>query len=270
MIAATKRNGNIMANGSGLVVDLNSDMGEGFGAWKMGDDSAMLDIITSANVACGLHAGDPEVMATTFRQARERGVSVGAHPGYPDLWGFGRRNIPFTAGETERLIAYQIGAAEAMAAYAGHRITHVKLHGALGNLGQQNREVALAACRAIKAVNDKLVCLTIALGEMERIAQEMGLQIRSEIFADRAYTDEGFLVDRRLPGAVLHEPEVIAGRILAMLREGAIETVTGKKLKTPIDSICVHSDTPSAVDIARQLRRSLEEAGVTVRPFATA
>ncbi|MDB5523669.1 MAG: lamB/YcsF family protein [Rhizobium sp.] len=250
-----------------LVIDLNSDMGEGFGAWKMGDDSAMLDIVTSANVACGLHAGDPEVMAATFERAREKGVSVGAHPGYPDLWGFGRRNIPFTSGETERLIAYQIGAAEAMAAYAGHRITHVKLHGALGNLGQQNRDVALAACRAIKAVNDKLVCLTIALGEMERIAQDMGLTIRSEIFADRAYTDEGFLVDRKLPGAVLHDSDVIAKRILSMLEEGAIETVTGKRLKTPIDSVCVHSDTPSAVDIARKLRSALEAAGVAVLPF---
>jgi UPF0271 protein len=264
-----KRDGNGMTD-TRLVVDLNSDMGEGFGAWKMGDDGAMLDIVTSANVACGLHAGDPEVMAATFKLAAEKGVSVGAHPGYPDLWGFGRRNIPFTPGETERLIAYQIGAAEAMAAYAGHRITHVKLHGALGNLGQQNKDVARAACRAIKAVNDKLVCLTIALGEMERIAQEMGLQIRSEIFADRAYTDEGFLVDRRQPGAVLHDPEAISTRILSMLREGAIETITGKRLPTPIDSICVHSDTPSAVEIARQLRLRLEAAGVTVRAFAPA
>jgi UPF0271 protein len=257
-----------MTAGTGLTVDLNSDMGEGFGPWKMGDDSAMLDIVTSANVACGLHAGDPEVMATTFRLAREKGVAVGAHPGYPDLWGFGRRNIPFTMGETERLIAYQIGAAEAMAAYSGHKITYVKLHGALGNLGQQNRDVALAACKAIKAVNPKLVCLTIALGEMERIARDMGLEIRSEIFADRAYTDEGFLVDRKLAGAVLHDPDVIATRILSMVKEGAIESVSGKRLKTPIDSICVHSDTPSAVDIARRLRRSLEDAGVNVTPFA--
>ena len=257
-----------MTDASGLVVDLNSDMGEGFGAWKMGDDSAMLDIVTSANVACGLHAGDPEVMANTFAKAREKGVSVGAHPGYPDLWGFGRRTIPFTMGETERLIAYQIGAAEAMAAYAGHAITHVKLHGALGNLGQQNRDVALAACRAIKAVNPKLVCLTIALGEMEKLAPEMGLTIRSEIFADRAYTDEGYLVDRKLPGAVIHDPAEIARRILSMLREGAIETITGQRLATPIDSICVHSDTPSAVEIARTLRLALEAAGVTVRPFA--
>lgn len=253
-----------------LTVDLNSDMGEGFGPWKMGDDAAMLDIVTSANIACGMHAGDPEVMATTFGKAKEKGVSVGAHPGYPDLFGFGRRNMPYTMGETERLIAYQIGAAEAMAAYAGHKLTHVKLHGALGNLSQQNRDVALAALRAVKAVNSKLVCLTIALGEMDRLAGEMGLEFRSEIFADRAYTEEGFLVDRKLPGAVLHDPNEIAERILAMLNEGAIRTISGKWLKTPIHSICVHSDTPSAVEIARSLRTSLEAQGVAVKPFAGA
>jgi UPF0271 protein len=253
-----------------LTVDLNSDMGEGFGPWKMGDDTSMLDIVTSANIACGMHAGDPEVMATTFAEARTRGVAVGAHPGYPDLFGFGRRNMPFTMGETERLIAYQIGAAEAMAAYAGHRLTYVKLHGALGNLSQQNRDVALAALRAVKAVNPKLVCLTIALGEMDRLAPEMGLEHRSEIFADRAYTKEGFLVDRRLPGAVLHDPEAIAERILAMLGEGAIRTIDGDWLKTPIHSICVHSDTPSAVEIARGLRQALEASNVTVKAFAEA
>lgn len=253
-----------------LTVDLNSDMGEGFGPWKMGDDAAMLDIVTSANIACGMHAGDPEVMATTFGKAKEKGVSVGAHPGYPDLFGFGRRNMPYTMGETERLIAYQIGAAEAMAAYAGHKLTHVKLHGALGNISQQNRDVALAALRAVKAVNSKLVCLTIALGEMDRLAGEMGLEFRSEIFADRAYTEEGFLVDRKLPGAVLHDPNEIAERILAMLNEGAIRTISGKWLKTPIHSICVHSDTPSAVEIARSLRTSLEAQGVAVKPFAGA
>lgn len=253
-----------------LTVDLNSDMGEGFGPWKMGDDAAMLDIVTSANIACGMHAGDPEVMATTFAKAKEKSVSVGAHPGYPDLFGFGRRNMPYSIGETERLIAYQIGAAEAMAAYAGHKLTHVKLHGALGNLSQQNRDVAMAALRAIKAVNPKLVCLTIALGEMDRLAGDMGLEFRSEVFADRAYTEEGFLVDRKLPGAVLHDPGEIADRILAMLNEGAIRTMSGKWLKTPIHSICVHSDTPSAVEIARSLRSSLEAEDVAVKPFAGA
>jgi len=253
-----------------LTVDLNSDMGEGFGPWKMGDDAAMLDIVTSANIACGMHAGDPEVMARTFGEARAKGVAVGAHPGYPDLFGFGRRNMPFTLGETERLIAYQIGAAEAMAAYAGHKLTYVKLHGALGNLSQQNRDVAMAALRAIKAVSPQLICLTIALGEMDRLASDMELERKSEIFADRAYTDEGFLVDRKLPGAVLHDPDEISRRIRAMLEQGGVITASGKLLKTPVDSICVHSDTPDAVEIARKLRASLEASGVTVKSFTGA
>ncbi len=250
-----------------MRVDLNSDMGEGFGPWKMGDDRAMLAIVTSANVACGLHAGDPGIMAETFRTALENGVAVGAHPGFPDLWGFGRRVIPFSAGEIERLTAYQIGAAQALATYAGHRITHVKAHGALGNLTQQDEDVAMAVNRAIKAVDPGLICLTIALGHQERQARDMGLRVRSEIFADRAYTAEGHLVNRALPGAVLHDPSETAARAVRMVLEGAIETVDGTRLKTAIDSICVHSDTPEAVGIARDVRRALEEAGITVTPF---
>ena len=248
-------------------VDINSDMGEGFGPWKMGDDSAMLDIVTSANVACGLHAGDPEIMAATFRLAKQKSVAVGAHPGFPDLWGFGRRIIPFSSGEIERLVAYQIGAAQAMATYAGHRITHVKAHGALGNLTQQDADVAMAVNQAIKAVDDSLICLTIALGHQERQARDMGLSCRSEIFADRAYTEEGHLVNRKIEGAVIHDPDETANRVIRMVRSGGIETISGKVLETPIDSICVHSDTPTAVSIARQLRDKLEEAGISVRNF---
>lgn len=250
-----------------MRVDLNSDMGEGFGPWKMGDDRAMLSIVTSANVACGLHAGDPEIMAETFKIARDMGVAVGAHPGFPDLWGFGRRVIPYSAGEIERLTAYQIGAAQALAAYSGHAITHVKAHGALGNLTQQNAEVAMAVNRAIKSVDSTLVCLTIALGHQERQAREMGLNVRSEIFADRAYTAEGHLVNRALPGAVLHDPAETAARAVRMVKSGAIETIDGTRLETPIDSICVHSDTPEAVGIARAVRDALEAAGITVTPF---
>lgn len=250
-----------------MRVDLNSDMGEGFGPWKMGDDRAMLSIVTSANVACGLHAGDPEIMAETFKIARDMGVAVGAHPGFPDLWGFGRRVIPYSAGEIERLTAYQIGAAQALAAYSGHAITHVKAHGALGNLTQQNAEVAMAVNRAIQSVDSTLVCLTIALGHQERQAREMGLNVRSEIFADRAYTAEGHLVNRALPGAVLHDPAETAARAVRMVKSGAIETIDGTCLETPIDSICVHSDTPEAVGIARAVRDALEAAGITVTPF---
>lgn len=250
-----------------LSVDLNSDMAEGFGAYRMGDDDAILKVVTSANIACGFHGGDPEIMATTFALAKERGVAVGAHPGFPDLWGFGRRNVPFSAGEIERLVAYQIGAAQAMSAYAGHPITHVKTHGALGNLTQQNAEVAMAVNRAVKAVDPSLVCLVIALGHQQRQANEMGLKTASEIFADRAYTDEGYLVDRKIPGSVIHDPTEAAARVIRMIRAGAIETITGKSIRTPIDSICVHSDTPAAVMIAATVRYGLETDGIAVKNF---
>ncbi len=250
------------------TVDLNSDMGESFGAWTSGDDAAMLSVVSSANIACGFHGGDPEVMAGTFALAKQKGVSVGAHPGYADLWGFGRRVIPHTPGEIERLVAYQIGAAQALSAYASHPITYVKAHGALGNQGQTDADVARAICRAVKAVDPTLACLCIALGHQERIAREMGLATVSEIFADRAYTDEGHLVSRKLPGAVIHDGDEAARRVVRMVQNGAIESVSGRQLPTAIDSICVHSDTPAAVAIAGQVRAALEGAGITVRAFA--
>lgn len=250
-----------------MTVDLNSDMGEGFGAYRMGDDAAMLDIVSSANIACGLHGGDAEIMAETFRIAREKGVAVGAHPGFADLWGFGRRIIPHSAGEIERLVAYQIGAAQALATYSGHRITHVKAHGALGNLTQQDESVARAVNNAIRAVDPSLICLTIALGHQERLARDSGLSVRSEIFADRAYTEEGHLVHRSLPGAVIHDAEAAAARAVRMVQQGGIETVSGRVLETPVDSICVHSDTPAAVGIARTVRQALEAAGIAVTHF---
>ena len=250
-----------------VSVDLNSDMGEGFGPYVMGDDAAILQIVTSANVACGMHAGDPEIMARTFALAKARGVAVGAHPGYPDLWGFGRRAMAWDAGQIERLVAYQVGAAQALAAYAGHRLSYVKAHGALGNLTQTDPTVAAAVCRAVQAVDSRLACLVIARGHQERIGRDMGLTVRSEIFADRAYTEEGHLVARQLPGAVLHDAELAAARVLRMVRQGAIETVSGQMLPTAIDSICVHSDTPSAVAMAGVVRRALEAAGITVRSF---
>ncbi len=253
-----------------LSVDLNSDMGEAFGAYRMGDDAAILDIVSSANVACGFHGGDPDVMAGTFTLALEKGVAIGAHPGYRDLWGFGRRVLPHTAAEIERLVAYQIGAAQALATYAGHRITFVKAHGALGNLTQSDPEVAGAVTRAIRAVDPSLVCLAIALGHQDRLAREAGMSVKSEIFADRAYTEEGLLVSRKLPGAVIHDPGVAADRVVRMVRAGAIETISGTMLPTPVDSVCVHSDTPTAVRIAASVRQKLEADGVAVRAFAPA
>lgn len=251
-----------------IEVDLNSDMGEGFGPYRMGDDDAILKIVTSANVACGLHAGDPEIMARTFALAKERGVAIGAHPGFPDLWGFGRRIIPYSTGEIERFVAWQIGAAEALARYAGHRITYVKAHGALGNLTQTDEDVARAIARAIQAVNPSLICMTFSGAVMERVCREMGLDVRSEVFADRAYDEEGHLVPRKVPGSVLHDADEAAARMLRMVREGAIETVSGRMIRVPIDTICVHSDTPGAIEMAEKVRRTLEEAGIVVKAFS--
>ena len=251
-----------------IAVDLNSDMGEGFGAYRMGDDAAILEIVTSANVACGMHAGDPEIMAKTFALAKARGVAVGAHPGFPDLWGFGRRVIPFTHGEIERLVAYQVGAAQALSRYAGHPITYVKAHGALGNLTQTDEAVAKAIARAIKAVDPDLICMTFAGAVMERVAAEIGLVVRREVFADRAYTEEGNLVHRSVPGAVLHDGDEAAARMLRMVQAGAIETVSGRLLPVQIDTICVHSDTPGAIQMAAKVRSALEGAGIAVKSFS--
>lgn len=249
-------------------IDLNSDMGEGFGAWEMGDDDAILDIVSTANVACGFHAGDPHIMARTFAQAKLKGVAVGAHPAFPDLWGFGRRRMAFSPGEIERMVAYQVGAAQALAVYAGHRLTHVKAHGALGNLTQTDEGVAAAVCRAIKAVDPSLTCLVIALGHQARIAEEMGLDTRSEIFADRAYDSQGHLVQRGIEGAVIHCPQQAAQRVVRMVREQAIEILGGGDLPCRIDSICVHSDTPAAVAIAKTVRQTLEAEGLKIGSWA--
>jgi len=248
-------------------VDLNTDMGEGFGAYTMGDDDAILDVVTSANIACGFHAGDPEIMAQTFAMAKQRKVAVGAHPGFPDLWGFGRRLMAYTPGQIERLVAYQIGAAQALSAYAGHPITHVKAHGALSNLTAQDPEVAAAVCRAVKAVDPGLICLVMAVGDHAQIARDMGLETRAEIFADRAYTEDGHLQSRKEPGAIIHDPKLAAERVVRMIRAQGVETISGQIFSCPVDSICVHSDTPAAVEIARTIRELLVQEGIEVSNF---
>lgn len=250
------------------TIDLNSDLAEGFGAYRCGDDAAMLSIVTSANVACGLHAGDPEIMANAFALARQNGVAVGAHPGFPDLWGFGRRRIPFSTGEIERLVAYQIGAAAALAAYAGHRITYVKPHGALGNISCEERPVADAIARAIKAVDPKLGFLATALTEQVAAGEAAGLKVHQEIFADRGYTEEGQLVSRQRPGAMITDAHEAAERVVAMVREGALITLSGRRLPTGIESVCVHGDSAHSVATARAVRAALEEAGIGLAPFA--
>ena len=251
-----------------MTVDLNSDMGEGFGPWAMGDDAAMLDIVTSANVACGWHAGDPDIMVRTATLAKEKGVAVGAHPGFGDLWGFGRRTIRgHTMTELERMVAYQIGALQACAALAGHRATYVKAHGALANMANDEDDVALAIGRAVKGVDRSLVYMVMPGLPTERAAEALGLDRVCEIYADRAYADSGNLANRKTPGAVLHDAEDAAARVLRMVQDQAITTVTGRRIPARIETVCVHGDTPDAVAMARAVRRTLEANGVAVAPF---
>lgn len=258
----------MQGSNAALSVDLNADMGEGFGVYRIGNDEALLNIVTSANVACGFHAGDPEIMARTFAMAKERGVAVGAHPSFPDLWGFGRRVIPCSLGEIERFVAYQIGAAQALAAYAGHAITYVKAHGALSNMTQSNREVAQAICKAVKAVDSSLICMSYAGGLMLQIAADMGLRTSGEIFADRGYGDDGELIPRGKPGAMIHDPDLAAERVLRMVRAGAVELPQGRQISASIDTVCIHGDSPNAIAMGIRIRRKLEDAGVHVRSFA--
>ena len=247
------------------TVDLNSDMGEGFGPWKMGDDAALLDVITSANIACGMHAGDPDVMARTMRMAVEKGVGIGAHPGFDDLRGFGRRRLPMSHAELANLVSYQLGAAQGMAKAAGGHVRHLKLHGALANMCSEDIEMARACYRAALAVDPDIVVMVLAATAQQQAMEELGGSWAGEIFADRAYNDDATLVDRALPGAVLHDAEVAAKRILAMLDEDAIIAESGKRIPARIDTICLHSDTPEAVEMARALHRLLSDAGVSLK-----
>jgi UPF0271 protein len=252
-----------------MKLDLNSDMGEGFGPWRMGDDEAMLSIVTSANVACGWHAGDPLIMHRTAEVAKERGVAIGAHPGFGDLWGFGRRVIlGDTPAELEKMMAYQIGAFQAVAALAGHKVTFVKTHGALGNMTNDDEDLALAVGRAMKAVDRDLVYVVMPGLATERAAERLGLRAVREVFADRTYDDDGTLTSRKKPGAVIHDGDAAAERVLRMLEDGAITTVSGKRIPVAIETVCVHGDKPPAVEMARKVRARLESAGVTLAPFA--
>jgi UPF0271 protein len=250
-----------------LKVDLNSDIGEGFGPWKMGDDAALMEVISSANIACGFHAGDPDVMAATMALAQRHGVGIGAHPGFADLQGFGRRRLTLSAVEIANLVTYQLGAAQAMARAAGGRVRHLKLHGALSNMASEDAALARVCYEAALKVQPDLVIMVLASTAMEQVVRDLGCAWAGEIFADRAYADDATLVDRREPGAVLHDPAVISDRILSMLREGAIIAESGKRIPCRIDTICLHGDTAGALAIARGLRRDLEAAGVTIAPL---
>ncbi|MBC7156076.1 MAG: LamB/YcsF family protein [Rhodobacteraceae bacterium] len=248
-------------------VDLNADMGESFGAWRMGDDAALLEIVTSANIACGFHAGDADVMAQAMAAAVARGVGIGAHPGFADLQGFGRRRIDMDPGSLGNMVAYQLGAAQAMARAAGGSVRHLKLHGALANMAAADAGMARACYGAALAVDPEIIVVVLAGTAQEAAARDLGARIACEIFADRAYEEDGQLVDRRKPGAVIHDAALAARRILAMLEAGAIISRTGKRLPTRIDTICLHGDGAEAVSLARGLAAALQAAGVTLAAF---
>ncbi len=247
-----------------LTVDLNADMGEGYGPWKMGDDAALLDVVTSASIACGFHAGDPDTMAATMRTAVARGVGLGAHPGFADLQGFGRRRMDVAPDSLANLLRYQVGAAQAMATAAGGRLNHLKLHGALSNMTSEDEEMAKRCYDAVLSVAPDLVVMVLAATAQERAAQALGVAHAGEIFADRAYNDDATLVDRRLPGAVLHDAAEATDRIAAMVKDGAIHCVSGHRIEARIDTICVHGDSPTAVGMARAVRTGLEARGIAV------
>jgi UPF0271 protein len=252
-----------------MRVDLNSDLGESFGAWSMGDDEAMLGIITSASVACGWHAGDPVVMHRACELAKKNGVAIGAHPSFDDLWGFGRRVIRGTSfSDLEKQIAYQIGALQAIATTVGHRVTHVKAHGALGNLVNDEDDFAIAMARAIKAVDSELVFIVMPGRPSLAAAEKLGLPMLQEIFADRAYQDNGQLVMRGQPGAMIHDVDQAAERIMRALHDNVMISVTGGRVPVKIDTVCVHGDTPTAVAMARQLRHRLQQAGVELKAYS--
>jgi 5-oxoprolinase (ATP-hydrolysing) subunit A len=249
-------------------IDLNSDLGESLGNWKLGDDEAMLDIVTSANVACGFHAGDSLTLQRTCAQAAERGVVVGAQVGYRDLAGFGRRFIDMEAAELTADVIYQIGALEAMCRVAGVRVAYVKPHGALYNAIVHHEGQAAAVVAAVVALDPSLPVMGLPGSAFLRIAQEAGLRTVAEAFADRAYTPEGHLVPRRQPGAVLHDPELVAARMVRLATEGRITAVDGTEIEVRADSICTHGDSPGAVEMAQAVRDGLARAGVSVRAFA--
>ena len=250
-----------------MKMDLNSDLGESFGAWSMGDDAAMLDIVSSANVACGFHAGDAAGILSTLKAAKARNVVVGAHVAYRDLAGFGRRNMDVASADLVADVIYQIGALQGLAQAAGTKVSYVKPHGALYNTIAQDKRQAMDVITAMKAIDPSLVLMALAGSPLIGWARDAGLTVVAEAFADRGYTASGALVSRREPGAVLHDVQQIADRMLILARDGVVEAVDGSPVRISADSICVHGDSPGAVSIAQHLRERFVQEGVTITSF---
>lgn len=249
------------------AINLNADMGEGFGAYDIGNDDALLPIIRSASVACGFHAGDPTVMHRLVMRARDNGVSIGAHPGFNDLWGFGRRRIDMKPHELEYMIAYQIGALQAIASYAGTKVTHVKPHGALNNMAAESEDYAMAIGRGIKTVDPTLIYVALSGSEMEKAAERLKLPLACEGFVDRQYEDDANLTSRKIEGSVIRDPRIAAERVVRMVLDQEVVSRHGKKIKRRIDTLCVHGDEPTAVAVAKAARDALIAAGIRVVPL---
>jgi UPF0271 protein len=250
-----------------VMLDLNADLGEGFGRWTLGDDDALLDVVTSANVACGFHAGDPTTMRRVCIRAVERGVSIGAQVGYHDLAGFGRRFVDVDPHELTQDVIYQIGALDGFARVAGDRVRYVKPHGALYNAIVHHVEQAAAVVEAVLEYDPSLPVLGLPGSVWLRLAERSGLRVVHEAFADRAYAADGTLVPRDRPGAVLHDVEQVVRRCVALARGEAIDDVEGQPLRLSPQSVCVHGDTPGAADIALRVRKALMDAGAMLSPF---
>lgn len=251
-----------------LKVDLNSDLGESFGVYRIGMDAEILRYVTSANIACGFHAGDPLIMEETVRAAKAAGTAVGAHPGFPDLAGFGRRNMACTPTEVKAFVKYQLGALSAFARAEGLPLQHCKPHGALYNMAAGDKALAAAIAEAIADTDGRIILLGLAGSKMIEAGREAGLRTASEVFADRAYQADGSLVPRRLPGAVIRDPEEAIARTVRMVKEGVVAAISGETVPISADSVCVHGDNPSALAFVRRIREQLEAEGVAVVPLA--
>ena len=249
-------------------VNLNADIAEGWGAYNIGNDAELMKIIKSASVACGFHAGDANTMLQLCTLAKENGVSVGAHPGFNDLWGFGRRRIQMKPSDLEYMVAYQIGALQAMAAYAGLKVTHLKAHGALNNMAAEDESYALAIGRAIKAVDRDIIYVALSGSQMEKAALKLELRLAREGFPDRKYDDDGNLASRTIAGTVLKDPKAAGESAVRMVRDGEVVSVNGKRVKVRVDTLCVHGDEPTSILVAGGVRSALEQAGVAVVPLA--
>jgi len=248
-----------------MRIDINSDVGESFGAYHIGHDAGLMRSITSANVAAGFHAGDPSVLRQTIRTAKEHGVAVGAHPGFPDLVGFGRRELNVSAREAEDFVLYQVAAVAGVAAAEGVGLQHVKPHGALFNMAVHNAELSAAIARGVAAFDKRLILFGLPGSEILKAGRAAGLRVVAEVFADRAYEPDGTLASRKKPGTVIHDAETVVARAVRMVTEKNVVAIDGSIVALEADTICVHGDTPGSDDLAARIRAGLEKAGVTVR-----